>query len=184
MERVVSKINYVIAKPNNLYPLTVQTTDYAIAETTSGYYIYPDNKAVRLTGLHKAKNLDNDNSDVWIHEGTDGTDRRAFIKTEKTYGQTGEHIFTLLEPFPKFEYYTTSTDGKLDWTVKLDKYALVNLSNSVYTARHLTDASWENFRTLGLLGVDNMAYMVDPNSKNKNNVTDYDQVLDHISITH
>lgn len=83
MERVVSKINYVIAKPNNLYPLTVQTTDYAIAETTSGYYIYPDNKAVRLTGLHKAKNLDNDNSDVWIHEGTDGTDRRAFIKTEK-----------------------------------------------------------------------------------------------------
>lgn len=61
MERVVSKINYVIAKPNNLYPLTVQTTDYAIAETTSGYYIYPDNKAVRLTGLHKAKNLDNDN---------------------------------------------------------------------------------------------------------------------------
>ena len=46
-----------------------------------------DNKAVRLTGLHKAKNLDNDNSDVWIHEGTDGTDRRAFIKTEKTYGQ-------------------------------------------------------------------------------------------------
>lgn len=69
VERVVSKINYVIAKPNNLYPLTVQTTDYAIAETTSGYYIYPDNKAVRLTGLHKAKNLDNDNSDVWIHEG-------------------------------------------------------------------------------------------------------------------
>ena len=68
VERVVSKINYVIAKPNNLYPLTVQTTDYAIAETTSGYYIYPDNKAVRLTGLHKAKNLDNDNSDVWIHE--------------------------------------------------------------------------------------------------------------------
>ena len=61
-------------------------------------------------------------------------------------------FFTLLEPFPKFEYYTTSTDGKLDWTVKLDKYALVNLSNSVYTARHLTDASWENFRTLGLLG--------------------------------
>lgn len=177
VERVVSKINYVIAKPNNLYPLTVQTTDYAIAETTSGYYIYPDNKAVRLTGLHKAKNLDNDNSDVWIHEGTDGTDRRAFIKTEKTYGQTGEHIFTLLEPFPKFEYYTTSTDGKLDWTVKLDKYALVNLSNSVYTARHLTDASWENFRTLGLLGVDNMAYMVDPNSKNKNNVTDYDQAF-------
>ena len=58
-----------------------------------------------------------------------------------------------------------------DWTVKLDKYALVNLSNSVYTARHLTDASWENFMTLGLLGVDNMAYMVDPNSKNKNNVT-------------
>lgn len=49
VERVVSKINYVIAKPNNLYPLTVQTTDYAIAETTSGYYIYPDNKAVRLT---------------------------------------------------------------------------------------------------------------------------------------
>ena len=155
VERVVSKINYVIAKPNNLYPLTVQTTDYAIAETTSGYYIYPDNKAVRLTGLHKAKNLDNDNSDVWIHEGTDGTDRRAFIKTEKT----------------------SSTDGKLDWTVKLDKYALVNLSNSVYTARHLTDASWEHFRTLGLLGVDNMAYMVDPNSKNKNNVTDYDQVF-------
>ncbi len=35
----------------------------------------------------------------------------------------------------------------------------------------------ENFRTLGLLGVDNMAYMVDPNSKNKNNVTDYDQVF-------
>lgn len=31
VERVVSKINYVIAKPNNLYPLTVQTTDYAIA---------------------------------------------------------------------------------------------------------------------------------------------------------
>lgn len=100
MERVVSKINYVIAKPNNLYPLTVQTTDYAIAETTSGYYIYPDNKAVRLTGLHKAKNLDNDNSDVWIHEGTDGTDRRAFIKTEKTYGQTGEHILLFLSRSP------------------------------------------------------------------------------------
>ena len=76
--------------------------------------------------------MDNDNSDVWIHEGTDGTDSRAFIKTEKTYGQTGEHIFTLLEPFPKFEYYTTSTDGKLDWTVKLDKYAMVKLKNSVY----------------------------------------------------
>ena len=41
VERVVSKINYVIAKPNNLYPLTVQTTDYATAETISGYYIYP-----------------------------------------------------------------------------------------------------------------------------------------------
>jgi hypothetical protein len=93
VERVVSKINYVVAKPNNLYPLTVQTTDYAIAETTSGYYIYPDNKAVRLTGLHKAKNLDNDNSDVWIHEGTDGTDRRAFIKKKLMVRQV--NIFLL-----------------------------------------------------------------------------------------
>ena len=163
VERVVSKINYVVAKLNNLYPLTVKTTDYAIAETISGYYIYPDNKAAHLTGLHKAKNLDNGNSDVWIHEGTNGTDRRAFIKTDETYGQTDEHIFTLLESFPKFEYYTKTTNGQLDWTVKLDKYALVNLSNSVYTARHLTDASWENLRTLGLLGANNMAYMVDPN---------------------
>ncbi len=178
VERVVSKINYVVAKLNNLYPLTVKTTDYAIAETISGYYIYPDNKAAHLTGLHKAKNLDNGNSDVWIHEGTNGTDRRAFIKTDETYGQTDEHIFTLLESFPKFEYYTKTTNGQLDWTVKLDKYALVNLSNSVYTARHLTDASWENLRTLGLLGANNMAYMVDPNSMNKNSESNYDQAFD------
>lgn len=32
----------------------------------------------------------------------------------------------------------------------------------------------ENFRILGLLGVDNMVYMVDFNLKNKNNVIDYD----------
>ena len=178
VERVVSKINYIVTKANNLYPLTVETTNYAIAETTSGYYIYPDNSAARLTGLHKAKNLDNNNADVWIHEGTDGTDRRAFIKTGETYGKTGEYIFTLVDPFPRFEYYTTQTDGTLNWTVKLDKYALVNLSKSVYTARHLADASWANFKTLGLLGADNMTYMVDPNSIEKNKVINYDQTFD------
>lgn len=179
VERVVSKINYVVAETGNLYPLTVRTTDYVIAETRSGYYIDPDNKAFHLIGLHKAKNLDDNGSDVWIYEGSNGNNRRAFVMTNETYGETDEPIFTLLEQLPEFIFYTESNaSGTLEWTVKLDKYALVNLSKSVYTVRHLTNAKWDNTKTFGLLGMEDMAYMVDPNSMNKNSESNYDQVFD------
>jgi hypothetical protein len=174
VERVVSKINYLPKKAENRYPITVTTTNYTIAETTSGWYIEPNNNAVHLTGLHKAKNKDANDAEVWIHEGVDGRDRRAFTQTNKTYGETEEYVFDLVTPFPKFEYYTKSTSGSLEWSVTLDKYALVNLSKSVYTVRHRANSLWSAFTTMGLLDTD-YPYIMDPSSISKNSAN-YDNI--------
>src|SRR5699024_9510106 len=54
------------------------------------------------------------------------------------------------------------------WTVYLDKYAMVNLSKTVYAVRHKT-SDWSTISPFGTLT--NSDYLVDPKSVDKNSVT-------------
>ena len=54
--------------------------------------------------------------------------------------------------------------------VQLKKYALFNLSKEMYGVRHLADNSY-NTSIMGRLGEENMVYLVDPKTTQKNSVT-------------
>ena len=95
--------------------------------------------------------------------------------TEKHLGyvsnqQHHEEIFTpVIEGLPAqiiLDKGEKQPNGKTEtYYVKLEKYALTNLSKKIYAVRHKT-ADWKTITPMGQLGASE--YLVDPNSVNKN----------------
>lgn len=169
VERVAAKITFVPSSYQsgertypNRYALKVNTAEKVIAETKEGYYIAEDGRAFHITGLNKASA---NGRIIWIWNGI-----RAFVATDKTYSDTGLFIYDEIEmpANDAFKYEYKSTDGKQTWFVQLDKYALTNLSNATYAARHLASADFTSTKTFGLLDA-TYRYIMDPNTIAKNN---------------
>lgn len=168
VERVAAKITFVPSSYKfgestypNRYALKVNTAEKVIAETRQGYYIAEDGRAFHITGLNKATA---NRQTIWIWNG-----ERAFVATDKTYSDTGLFIYNEIDmpANDAFEYEYTTTNGEQTWFVQLDKYALTNLSNATYAARHLASADFTSTKTFGLLDA-TYRYIMDPNTIAKN----------------
>lgn len=167
VERVAAKITFVPSsltigqtEYSNRYALQVNTAEKVIAETREGYYVASNGQAYHITGLNKATA-----SGKTIWNGT-----RAFEDTGKEYSDTDLLIYNEIEmPADNaFEYEYKTTDGEQTWYVQLDKYALTNLSNATYAARHIANAEFTSTQTFGLLD-NTFRYIMDPNTIAKNN---------------
>lgn len=169
VERVAAKITFVPSsltigqtEYSNRYALQVNTAEKVIAETREGYYVASNGQAYHITGLNKATAS---GKTIWIWNGT-----RAFEDTGKEYSDTDLLIYNEIEmPADNaFEYEYKTTDGEQTWYVQLDKYALTNLSNATYAARHIANAEFTSTQTFGLLD-NTFRYIMDPNTIAKNN---------------
>lgn len=161
VERVVSKITYMPTQDNNLYKVEDETAKYTVT-TTSGWRV-EDNIATYMTGM-ACGTLNGKN--IYEHKG-------VYYEENGTYSGSAEHKGeTLYKKMievdqEQIKWETTQTTGSRNWYVKLDKVALVNLSNSVYAVRHLaTESNWDP-SFFGTLSSSN--YLMDPNTVAKNN---------------
>lgn len=174
VERVASKITFIPSTMevegqtySNRYSVKVKTGQKEVAETREGYRM--ENKiGIHMTGLNKAKLLA-DNSEIWIQNGT-----AAYLATTEKYPGTDLYIYepTTMPEKNEFDYeWKTNTSTEKYWYVQLDDYALVNLSNKVYAARHLASADFTQTKELGLLDA-TYRWILDPNTTAKNAETD------------
>lgn len=161
VERVVSKITYMPTQDNNLYKVEDETAKYTVT-TTSGWRV-EDNIATYMTGM-ACGTLNGKN--IYEHKG-------VYYEKNGTYSGSAEHQGEALYKKmtgvdqEQIKWKTTQTTGSRNWYVKLDKVALVNLSNSVYAVRHLaTESNWDP-SFFGTLSSSN--YLMDPNTVAKNN---------------
>lgn len=161
VERVVSKITYMPTQTNNLYRMEDETAKYTVT-TTSGWRV-EDNIATYMTGM-ACGTLNGKN--IYEHKG-------VYYEENGTYSGSTEHQGEVLYKKmtgvdqEQIKWKTTQTTGSRNWYVKLDKVALVNLSNSVYAVRHLaTENNWTP-SFFGTLSSSN--YLMDPNTVTKNN---------------
>ena len=151
VERVVSKITYMPTQTNNLYKVEDTTVKYTVT-TTDGWRV-ENNIATYMTGM-ACGTLEG--SAIYEHKGvyytSTGTqhpaanDNPAATLFERTSDVNPEAI----------KWTTTNENTTRNWFVKLDKVALVNLSNSVYAVRRRATAS-------------SSEYLMDPNTLVKNN---------------
>ena len=169
VERVVSKITYMPTQDNNLYKVEDVTAKYTVT-TASGWRV-EDNIATYMTGM-ACGTLNGKN--IYEHKG-------VYYEENGTYSGSAEHQGEALYKKmtgvdqEQIKWKTTQTTGTRNWYVKLDKVALVNLSNSVYAVRHLaTENNWTP-SFFGTLSSSN--YLMDPNTVTKNsggtNYADY-----------
>lgn len=163
VERVVSKITYMPTQTNNLYKVEDTTVKYTVT-TTDGWRV-ENNIATYMTGM-ACGTLEG--SAIYEHKGvyytSTGTqhpaanDNPAATLFERTSDVNPEAI----------KWTTTNENTTRNWFVKLDKVALVNLSNSVYAVRRRATAdTWNSptfFETLS-----SSEYLMDPNTLVKNN---------------
>lgn len=162
VERVVSKITYASGAENNLYKVEDTTSKYTV-ETTDGWRV-ENGIATYMTGM-ACGTLDGHG--IYEHKGV-----YYVFKSEMYPGGNGNPEAKLLEKITvtnpdAIVWETKKTTDTRNWYVKLDKVALVNLSNSVYAVRHLaTESTWENPTFFGSLGAQN--YLMDPNTVAKN----------------
>lgn len=161
VERVVSKITYMPTQDNNLYKVEDVTAKYTVT-TASGWRV-EDNIATYMTGM-ACGTLNGKN--IYEHKG-------VYYEENGTYSGLAEHKGEALYKKmtgvdqEQIKWKTTQTTGSRNWYVKLDKVALVNLSNSVYAVRHLaTESNWDP-SFFGTLSSSN--YLMDPNTVTKNN---------------
>lgn len=161
VERVVSKITYMPTQDNNLYKVEDVTAKYTVT-TASGWRV-EDNIATYMTGM-ACGTLNGKN--IYEHKG-------VYYEENGTYSGSAEHKGEALYKKmtgvdqEQIKWKTTQTTGSRNWYVKLDKVALVNLSNSVYAVRHLaTESNWDP-SFFGTLSSSN--YLMDPNTVAKNN---------------
>lgn len=169
VERVVSKITYMPTQTNNLYRMEDETAKYTVT-TTSGWRV-EDNIATYMTGM-ACGTLNEKN--IYEHKG-------VYYEEDGTYSGSTEHQGEALYKKmtgvdqDQIKWKTEKAAGTRNWYVKLDKVALVNLSNSVYAVRHLaTESNWTP-SFFGTLSSSN--YLMDPNTVTKNdggtNYADY-----------
>ena len=163
VERVVSKITYMPTQTNNLYKVEDTTVKYTVT-TTDGWRV-ENNIATYLTGM-ACGTLEG--SAIYEHKGvyytSTGTqhpaanDNPAATLFERTSDVNPEAI----------KWTTTNENTTRNWFVKLDKVALVNLSNSVYAVRRRATAdTWNSPTFFGTLS--SSEYLMDPNTLVKNN---------------
>lgn len=92
-----------------------------------------------------------------------------YVKQNETTTSIEAPVFVATDRTGAFHYEKgTSTTAEETWTVYLDKYAMVNLSKTVYAVRHKT-SDWSTISPFGTLT--NSDYLVDPKSVDKNSVT-------------
>lgn len=162
VERVVSKITYMPAEQNNLYKVE-DTTDIYTVKTTSGWRVESE-IATYMTGM-ACGTLDGQN--IYEHKGD------YYVFRGRNYPAANSHpedrLFektTVTNP-DAIVWNTEKTTGTRNWYVKLDKVALVNLSNSVYAVRHrANESSWSAPTFFGTLS--SAEYLMDPNTVAKN----------------
>lgn len=163
VERVVSKITYMPTQTNNLYKVEDTTVKYTVT-TTDGWRV-ENNIATYMTGM-ACGTLEG--SAIYEHKGvyytSTGTqhpaanDNPAATLFERTSDVNPEAI----------KWTTTNENTIRNWFVKLDKVALVNLSNSVYAVRRRATAdTWNSPTFFGTLS--SSEYLMDPNTLVKNN---------------
>lgn len=163
VERVVSKITYMPTQTNNLYKVEDTTVKYTVT-TTDGWRV-ENNIATYMTGM-ACGTLEG--SAIYEHKGvyytSTGTqhpaanDNPAATLFERTSDVNPEAI----------KWTTTNENTTRNWFVKLDKVALVNLSNSVYAVRRRATAdTWNSPTFFGTLS--SSEYLMDPNTLVKNN---------------
>ena len=163
VERVVSKITYMPTQTNNLYKVEDTTVKYTVT-TTDGWRV-ENNIATYMTGM-SCGTLEG--SAIYEHKGvyytSTGTqhpaanDNPAATLFERTSDVNPEAI----------KWTTTNENTTRNWFVKLDKVALVNLSNSVYAVRRRATAdTWNSPTFFGTLS--SSEYLMDPNTLVKNN---------------
>lgn len=171
VERVASKICF---KPeqDNEYVVPTEVTHIIPATSNGAWYDTENNIWKLISVLNHAKTTEG--VDIWIYQSSDSYDGSQFTMIEETHEVNGISAPVVTMNKTTVSDYTLVKneevrDEVVDWSVTLDKYALVNLSKSVYAVRHKTVSSWENPTILGLLS--NSEYIVDPKSAAKNNVT-------------
>lgn len=163
VERVVSKITYMPTQTNNLYKVEDTTVKYTVT-TTDGWRV-ENNIATYMTGM-ACGTLEG--SAIYEHKGvyytSTGTqhpaanDNPAATLFERRSDVNPEAI----------KWTTTNENTTRNWFVKLDKVALVNLSNSVYAVRRRATAdTWNSPTFFGTLS--SSEYLMDPNTLVKNN---------------
>lgn len=163
VERVVSKITYMPTQTNNLYKVEDTTVKYTVT-TTDGWRV-ENNIATYMTGM-ACGTLEG--SAIYEHKGVyytstgtqhpEANDNPAATLFERTSVVNPEAI----------KWTTTNENTTRNWFVKLDKVALVNLSNSVYAVRHRATAdTWNSPTFFGTLS--SSEYLMDPNTLVKNN---------------
>lgn len=176
VERVVSKITYASGAESNLYKVE-DTTDKYTVETTVGWRV-ENGIATYMTGMAHGTL---DGQDIYEHKGV------YYVSKGETYpganGNPEAELFekTTVDNEDDIVWKTQKESGTRNWYVKLDKVALVNLSNSVYAVRHLaTESTWENPTFFGSLGAKN--YLMDPNTVAKNaNGTEYNNYFYNVA---
>lgn len=162
VERVVSKITYMPTQTNNLYKVEDTTVKYTVT-TTDGWRV-ENNIATYMTGM-ACGTLEG--SAIYEHKGVyytstgtqhpEANDNPAATLFERTSDVNPEAI----------KWTTTNENTTRNWFVKLDKVALVNLSNSVYAVRHRATAdTWNSPTFFGTLS--SSEYLMDPNTAVKN----------------
>lgn len=163
VERVVSKITYMPTQTNNLYKVEDTTVKYTVT-TTDGWRV-ENNIATYMTGM-ACGTLEG--SAIYEHKGVyytstgtqhpEANDNPAATLFERTSDVNPEAI----------KWTTTNENTTRNWFVKLDKVALVNLSNSVYAVRRRATAdTWNSPTFFGTLS--SSEYLMDPNTLVKNN---------------
>ena len=163
VERVVSKITYMPTQTNNLYKVEDKTVKYTVT-TTDGWRV-ENNIATYMTGM-ACGTLEG--SAIYEHKGV------YYTSTGTQHPAANDNpAATLFErkavANPDAIRWTTTNDNTTrNWFVKLDKVALVNLSNSVYAVRHRATAdTWNSPTFFGTLS--SSEYLMDPNTLVKNN---------------
>lgn len=177
VERVVSKITFTPNDNKNKYPVNVDVTTIA-TEIKAGWLkteVSGNTQYTYITVLNRAF-LDESGEEIWIllengeekaryELAGDLGDYTGFVDGKETTAPVFVHT-TKTGPFHYAEGKIETT--KETWTVQLDKYAMVNLSKTVYAVRHKTVDDWKTIIPMGLLTGND--YLVDPKSTEKNDV--------------
>lgn len=163
VERVVSKITYMPTQTNNLYKVEDTTVKYTVT-TTDGWRV-ENNIATYMTGM-ACGTLEG--SAIYEHKGV------YYTSTGTQHPAANDNpAATLFERTSDvnpgaIKWTTTNENTTRNWFVKLDKVALVNLSNSVYAVRRRATAdTWNSPTFFGTLS--SSEYLMDPNTLVKNN---------------
>lgn len=129
VERVTSKITF---RPKNKNVYTVNVIDLNSVE------IEAETGADGNTVYNKAtyKDTDGVTQTIWVVLDEENKTTTVYTKDENGAFLQNESI-TSVENLDGFKYvYKTGSYNTIKWYVKLEKYALVNLSKNVYNVRH------------------------------------------------